>query len=72
MSCYFRHLQEIFTEAGIIVTSANRKELDEAFHSIVGAQYKECPATWKALKQEWLVNPDKRQQLVKELHNVVK
>ncbi len=45
MSCYFRHLKDIFAEAGIEVTKANRKELDRAFHDIVGVVYKDCPTT---------------------------
>jgi predicted Fe-Mo cluster-binding NifX family protein len=50
MSCYFRHLQAIFSEAGIEVTSANRKQIDEAVHRIVNVSYKDCPATWKKIK----------------------
>jgi len=50
MSCYFRHLNDIFAEAGISVTAANKKEVDRAIHKIVDVSYKDCPATWKAIK----------------------
>ena len=50
MSCYFRHLQPLFSEAGITVTPANRKELDQAVHRIVDVSYKNCPEAWKKIK----------------------
>jgi len=36
LSCYFRHLKEVFESAGIEVTPQNRKSLDAAFHRVVG------------------------------------
>ncbi len=45
MSCYFRHLKDILEEAHIVVSPQNKKQIDEAFHKIVGVDYKECPAT---------------------------
>jgi len=50
MTCYFRHLQEIFEEARITVTKENRKKIDETIHNIVGVDYKNCPETWKQVK----------------------
>ena len=67
MSCYFRHLKELFAEAGIDVNSGNRKQVDQAFHEIFGVEYKDCPGTWKKLKQELAANPRKRQELAKKL-----
>ncbi len=72
MSCYFRHLKDIFTEAGIEVTSQNRKQIDQTFHRIVGVEHKECPATWKRLKQEWLVDPKKKQELARKLQKALR
>jgi hypothetical protein len=40
MSCYFRHLHTIFDEAGIQVTPANKKQIDQAIHKIVDVSYK--------------------------------
>lgn len=69
MSCYFRHLKDILEEAHIVVSPQNKKQIDEAFHKIVGVDYKECPATQKKLKQEWLNDENKRKELVEKLKN---
>ena len=52
MTCYFRHKQmkEVFEEAGIEVTKENKKDLDQIIHGILGVEYKNCPATWKTVK----------------------
>ena len=54
MTCYFRHLKQVFEKADIEVTSANRKEIDRIIHNIVGVNYKNCPATWKQVKSRIL------------------
>ena len=51
MTCYFRHLQQIFKKAGIEVTNENKREIDRVVHNIVGVDYKNCPATWKEVKK---------------------
>jgi hypothetical protein len=51
MTCYFRHLQEVFRKAGIEVTTANRREIDVMIRGIVGVAYKDCPATWREVKK---------------------
>ena len=71
MSCYFRHLDDIFKEAGIAVTPANRKQVDQAIHQIVGVEYKECPAAWKKLKQEILQDEKKRRGFVQKLREAL-
>jgi predicted Fe-Mo cluster-binding NifX family protein len=55
MSCYIRHLDEVLKEAGIEVTKENSKKVDEAIHRVVEVEYKNCPDTWKAVKDQ-LVN----------------
>ena len=52
MTCYFRHLHEVFAKAGIDVTKENRKELDIIIHKIMHVEYKNCPATWKEVKRK--------------------
>ena len=32
MSCYLRHMKDILEEAGIEVTPANKKQIDQAIH----------------------------------------
>ncbi|HKZ95080.1 MAG TPA: hypothetical protein VJ249_10960 [Candidatus Bathyarchaeia archaeon] len=51
MTCYLRHLGEVFKKAGLEVTSENRREIDKLVHNIVGVEYKSCPATWREVKK---------------------
>jgi len=71
MSCYFRRLKNILDEAGIEVTPSNKKQIDQAFHQIVGVTYKDCPATWERLKLELIGNEQKRHELVQKLQNAI-
>ena len=43
-------MKEVFEEAGIEVTKENKKDLDQIIHGILGVEYKNCPATWKTVK----------------------
>jgi hypothetical protein len=72
VSCYFRHLKDIFAEAGIEVTPGNKKQIDRAIHQFVGVEYKECPATWRKLKEEVLAEPKKRRELISKVKAAVK
>jgi hypothetical protein len=60
-------MKDVLDAAGIKVTPDNRKEIDKTFHQIVGVTYKDCPATWKKLKQELAGDEAKRKKLVQEL-----
>lgn len=64
MSCYFRHIRDILIEAGIDITPANKKQIDALVHDFVKVDYKDCPAAWRQLKSEVLVDDNKRLQLV--------
>jgi len=66
MTCYFRHLQEIFELANIQVTRENRKEIDRVLHEIVGVGYKDCPSAWRGLKNR-LRDERSKLELVAEL-----
>ncbi len=70
MSCYFRHLKDVLAEAGVEVTPANSKEVDQAFHEIVGASYKDCPTAWKNLKRQ-MANEADRAVVVKKLRKAL-
>ena len=72
MSCYFRHLKSLFDEVGIEVTTGNKKEIDRAFHQIMGVEYKDCPSTWKKLKQELAGDEQKRQELIQKLQQAIR
>ena len=51
MTCYFRHLQDVFKKAGIEVTKENKREIDRVIYGIVGVEYKNCSATWKEVNK---------------------
>ncbi len=51
MTCYFRHLKQVFEKAGIEVTPANKKDLDRIIHKIVSVDYKNCSGTWIQVKK---------------------
>ena len=51
MTCYFRHMNGIFTELGIDVTPENKKDIDKAIHKLLGVEYKNCSASWKEIKK---------------------
>ncbi len=67
MSCYFRHLKEIFSEAGIEVTTANRKKVKQAIHKLTGVGRSDCPAAWKKLKQQVLNDEKSRTEFANKL-----
>ena len=58
-------------EAGIEVGSSNRKQIDQAVHQIVGTTYKDCPVTWKRLKQQVIGDEQKRQDFIKKLQDAI-
>jgi tetrahydromethanopterin S-methyltransferase subunit H len=70
MSCYLRHLKDMLAEAGVEVTPANKKEVDRAFHEIVGVAYKDCPSAWKNLKQ-MMANEADRAAVAKKLRKAL-
>ncbi len=69
MTCYFRHLEEVFKKAGIEVTSQNRHEIDRIIHDIVGVDYKNCPAAWKQVKNRLAQNEAGFVTMLKEAWN---
>ncbi len=71
MSCYFRHIMGILEEAGINVNPTNKKKIDQAIHQAVGVDYKDCPATWKRLKQEIMTNKKNQQVFIKKIKDTI-
>jgi hypothetical protein len=51
LTCYFRHLGEVFRKAEIEVTKENRKEIGKLIQDMMGVKYSDCPATWKKVKE---------------------
>jgi hypothetical protein len=64
MTCYFRHIGEIFTEIGIEITKENKKEIDRKIHEYLGVEYKNCSQTWKLIKEHKTADPER---FIKEL-----
>lgn len=71
MSCYFRHIKDILDAAGIAVTKENRKQVDEAVHQAMNVAYKNCPITWKRIKEDIKDDKEKRQALIKQLRQAI-
>lgn len=51
MTCYFRHLKEIFAKIGVEPTKENKKDFDRKIHGLLGVEYKNCSTTWKHVKE---------------------
>jgi len=66
MSCYFRHMSDIFAAAGIQVTPENKKELDRILHRLAGVEYKSCSPAWKRIK-EMRADESTRRKLIADL-----
>ncbi len=56
MTCYFRHLKQVFEKAGIEITQANKQEIDRIIHNIVNVKYKNCQSVWKQVKNLILID----------------
>lgn len=69
MTCYFRHLKEIFVKAGIELTSGNRQEVDRIIRNIVCVKDKNCPATWKEVKKRITEDETSFVSMLKEAWN---
>ena len=69
MSCYFRHMKDIFEEAGISINPTNKKQIDQIIHQLVGVKYKNCSTTWKAIKQTFLSNEQNRHEFIQKLRS---
>ena len=56
MTCYFRHMKDIFAEVGVEPTKENKKDLDRKIHGLLGVEYKNCSSTWKLVKERLAEN----------------
>jgi len=72
MSCYLRHIGDILEAAGITLTKANRKQIDEAAHRAVGVTYKNCPVTWKKIREDIKSDDTKRRALIEQLRAAIR
>jgi hypothetical protein len=65
MSCYTRHLSDIFEELSIEEDKDNRKRMDKSIRRILKTD-KPCPEVWKKLKTI-LADEKKKKDLVGKL-----
>ncbi|MDP2662985.1 MAG: hypothetical protein Q8R28_19900 [Dehalococcoidia bacterium] len=66
MSCYTRHLSDLFAKAGLEPGRQNAKQADLCIQQILGKVGEGCPAVWKEIKS-WLASPEKEAELIKGL-----
>jgi hypothetical protein len=71
VSCYFRHMKDVLDEAGIVVTPTNRRQVDQAVHQAVGVAYKDCPTTWRKVRQDITGDENKRRALIEQIKAAV-
>ena len=65
-------MKEVLAEAGVEVTAENRKQIDRAFHGLMGVEYKDCPATWRKLKLELAGDAAGRKRFVQRLKKAIR
>ena len=64
MSCYFRHMKDILDEAGVVITKENKKEIDLIIHNLVNVEYKNCPTTWRTVKERIKGDEEARRRFI--------
>jgi molecular chaperone GrpE (heat shock protein) len=64
-------MKDVFQEAGIEVTASNKKKLDQAIHQAMAVTYKDCPTTWRKIKQEILTDATKRQNFIQNIKSAM-
>ena len=72
MSCYFRHMKDVFEEAGVEVTQENKREIDRVIHEMVDVDYKNCSPAWKEVKEHIKVDEDARNLFIERLKEALK
>ncbi len=58
MTCYFRHMKDVFTEIGVEATKENKKDIDRKIHGLLDVEYKDCSSTWKLVKARLVEDQD--------------
>lgn len=66
MSCYTRHLCDLFAAAGIENTRGNRKRADGFIREIMAMKGEDCPVVWREIKSR-LADPYKNVELADRL-----
>jgi hypothetical protein len=72
MSCYFRHMKDIIAETGIEINPGNKKDIDRIIHGIMEVEYKNCPQTWKAIKEQIMGDEKAKELFISKLKKGLK
>ena len=67
MSCYFRYMKDILSDLNPEITKQNKKEIDALIHNLVDTEYKNCSATWAAIKTHIKADEETKQLFVDRL-----
>lgn len=67
MTCYTRHLKDLFEEARVEYTVENKHRADGLFKKMTGRA--NCPEAWKFVKAS-LQDPQRRKELLKALRGL--
>jgi hypothetical protein len=49
----------VFEQIGVDISPENKKDIDKKIHALVGTEYKNCSATWKAIKERLAQDEEK-------------
>jgi molecular chaperone GrpE (heat shock protein) len=60
-------MKDVLEELGVVVTPANKKEVDAAIHKVVGVEYKNCSPAWKAVKEKIRTDEKTRAAFLRKL-----
>ena len=52
LTCYFRHMKNIFEEMGVEISADTKRDVDQQIHNLLGIEYKNCSSTWKEVKSK--------------------
>jgi len=69
MSCYLRHIKDVFDAADVVLTKENKKEIDRIIHELVDVAFKNCPLTGKAVKAHIQGDEKARHRFIEKLKN---
>jgi hypothetical protein len=60
-------MKDVLDEAGIEVNKENKKDIDRIIHKIIDVEYKDCPPTWKEVKEHIKGDDKARSQFIEKL-----
>jgi len=65
-------MKDILEETGVEITPGNKKDVDRIIHGIMEVEYKNCPPTWKAIKERVMGDEKAKRQFIKKLKEGLK